>query len=204
MNDNKNLIGKSINLIRNRKLLKTTNDKIQIDVSFREILELNNIDNDFIAVKTTGDGNCIYRSLPTILYQTEKYFKFIKLCHLFLLNEYNFYFRRLISDTRFEDFIERTSKENEFASSWNILACSILLNIPIGMISIDDIKKTYNQMYDLTDNKKTPVYLVYSKENLHFSPILWKESATTRIVNIKHDFYKNKKIEQNLNIKLNY
>ena len=156
-------------------------------------------------IKTTGDGNCLYRSLSLLLFKTENNYKVVKLCHLSILNEYIFFFKKLQLDTSFEIFMETTSKENRFAKSWNILACSILLNKPIAMISIDEIKRTpYNQIYNLSTNDKYLLYLVHSEKGKHFSPILLKNEKNIKLPNITIDFYKNKKIQNNLSIKLGY
>ena len=162
---------KSINFIRNLKFKKVIADQT-IDESMSYILTSSNINNDFVTVDVTGDGNCFYRSIAAFIFESEEKFIIIKICHLYILFKYKHFFEKLRNGLTYEVFLEKTSIDNEFADSFNILAISILLNRSIICFSVDEANQvSYNQIYNISDRNDydDPMLIGHSyKQNILF------------------------------------
>ena len=196
---------KSINFIRNLKFKKVIADQT-IDESMSYILTSSNINNDFVTVDVTGDGNCFYRSIAAFIFETEEKFIIIKICHLYILFKYKHFFEKLRNGLKYEAFLEKTSIDNEFADSFNILAISILLNRSIICFSVDEAYQvSYNQIHYFSDRNDydDPMLIGHSYKLKHFVPVFARK-INTIIPEIKFNFYGNIKKQHNLKIKTNY
>ncbi|CAF1020572.1 unnamed protein product [Brachionus calyciflorus] len=104
------------------------------DVSHGSVLKKWNCHHG-ICLQTTGDGNCLYNSLSLALFGNESYSKNIKLCMVFIILEYEEYFRNLVQSFQYAEGYEKTvvacSTLGIFGNEFNMVALSLLFLRPI-------------------------------------------------------------------------
>jgi hypothetical protein len=118
---------------------------------------------------TTPNGNCLYNAISLALYGNEIKFSDIKLGMIFILFEYEAYFRNLV--TRFDPEVFETQVENSaslgvFGNSFNIISLSLLFLRPIRCYSF--LGKS--RVADVSKLNGYPIFL--SLRHLHFTPIV--------------------------------
>lgn len=90
-------------------------------------------------VITTGDGNCLYNAVSQCLFGDESKQNIIRSCHLFIIFEYEDYFReiykryQICNKNSFEEFIVQNARMNEWACEFNIIAVALLIDRPINI-----------------------------------------------------------------------
>ena len=144
----------------------------KIDKRYQQILDIHNLTN-FKAIFTTGDGNCFYRALSQLLFNSEDKFFILKILGIFIIFEYQEFFTEYIRQfqlaDKFKEFIKQTSKRNSWAKQFNITATSIMLNRTILVFSehnnVGNILK-----YNLNGSDENPILLCLGFN--HFVPVL--------------------------------
>ena len=128
------------NCVRYLRSLKNSASSSQDkqDSDFDELLQLNGVEDQFIAKSIKADGNCLYRSLSFIIFHDEKYFSFIKACCIFILTNYTHefeeYFKIIFTD--YKSKIINMIKKNVWGDESTLLALVILFNRPLISLSI--------------------------------------------------------------------
>ena len=128
-------------------------------------------------LKIAGDGNCLYNSFAKIYFNDEKYYYIIKLCSIFILFEYEIFFKylmiRFLYSYTFKKFILNTCKTRQWGNELNILSISILLNRKVT--SYSEAANAYSNInnrliFNLKEYITEPILIGIS--NLHFFPIV--------------------------------
>ena len=151
-----------------------------IDTSFKPILELNGVSNEYFAIQTSPDGNCFYRSLSTLLFGNEKHFTVVKLCSLFtIVNSFPNIFKHILQRTQsvdsFELFVMKSFKAGEWASDYNILSAVLMLQTSIFCFSSRKISNKLDQhniYYTWPDVFKENCRVSIAFNGSHFVPIV--------------------------------
>jgi hypothetical protein len=139
---------------------------------FKKILNLN---EDLYPVYNSSNGNCLYNSISILLFGNEDFFFIIKICSIFILFEYEFFFKHVIHafdrEVTFEKFILNTCRKNEFGEILNILSISILLNKTVFNF-IESKKKDENVKWIFSLRSNDFQRVLIGCFNSHFFPIL--------------------------------
>ena len=171
--DNIDLIHRVINYLRLKLPNLIYTDQI-LEKCFVSKLAL---PENLLPLKIAGDGNCLYNSFAKIYFNDEKYYYIIKLCSIFILFEYEIFFKylmiRFLYSYTFKKFILNTCKTRQWGNELNILSISILLNRTV--ISYSEAANAYSNInnrliFNLKEYITEPILIGIS--NLHFFPIV--------------------------------
>ena len=109
--NNLDLIHRVINYLR----LKLPNLKYTDQILEKCFVTKLALPENLSPLKIAGDGNCLYNSFSKTYFNDEKYFYIFKLCSIFILFEYEIFFKRLMICNKYtyslENFI-RVEIEN--------------------------------------------------------------------------------------------
>ncbi|CAF1018080.1 unnamed protein product [Brachionus calyciflorus] len=119
---------------------------------------------------TTGNGDCLYNAISLALYGNESNSKKIKLSMVFIMFEYEDYFRNLVESFKYSDSFEKkvidASTLGIFGNEFNMIALSLLFLRPIKCYSLHNIAFNVNT----SQMSGYPIYL--SLKDVHFTPIV--------------------------------
>lgn len=164
--ENKPLIIELVTNLREYLFKIKTSTKI-IDTDFDYIKNIYNINCNIL--KTNGDGNCLYNAISLILCGNESLFSYIKLSMVFILFEYEDFFKLMFKtfcyNETFKQLVIQSSTLIEYAHEYNITALSLLFLRPIYVYT-----STYSFFTNPSNSTKLPIYLAL--HNVHFSPII--------------------------------
>ena len=147
-----------------------------VDRTFDVVLKAHDFSPSFHAKETRGDGNCFYRSISYILFAREDDYYILKLCCIFILYEYETYFKENLdwvyeSAVSFEKYSVNICREKEWAGEVAVIATTILLNRQIISYSCDEKTKTPSSLeYSHDINNIAPILIAYHRH--HYVPIL--------------------------------
>ena len=112
-----------------------------IDTDFSLCIQNTELFGNFIAISTDADGNCLYKAISLLIYGNQDCYIQIKLSVLFILIEYEEYFRNILKVTSpeysFEKLIEDVSQTNSWGNEYTQLAISIVFNRPLNIYLFD-------------------------------------------------------------------
>ena len=84
-----------------------------------------------LAVKTTGDGRCLFHSVSLCIFGNENYTHIIKIACVFVMLENETYFRQILSQQdntlSFEKLIEDNANNDVRGTHFSIIALSLFL-----------------------------------------------------------------------------
>jgi hypothetical protein len=172
-----------------------------IENSMLKILKASNF-RDHLPVSVKADGYCFYSSVSFLLFGSDNHKFIIKLTCIFIMIENRKYFEEIFRthfEGEFEPFILKHMRSKEWTDNHIIQSCSILLNRPIYVYSINDRSEQYNFKYVTNDFKSHSNPLLIAFYASHFSPIL-KENKKHKKNNVilipdKTNIIKQPKIE---------
>jgi hypothetical protein len=108
---------------------------LTITNEYDEILKRNNLCNQYVAVKTQGDGNCFYYAVAMGISNSKRIYKMIKLATACVMHEYEQFFRNVLEQTvhdkTFKQLLLDCTTDHAFACEFHLLAVSILLKRPL-------------------------------------------------------------------------
>ena len=167
------LIQQIISFIRGIRLLYTYNND-KLDSGFDDVLRSSNLVNGFYARSTLGDGNCFYRSVSYLLFGTEDNYQIIKLCCIYILKEYDFFFenesKKICHEFSYKDNFIQVCQENKWADEIVFAAAAIFLNRSVVTITCTEFNKPFVLKFSFGDVYLEPLLIGYSGN--HFIPIL--------------------------------
>jgi hypothetical protein len=123
------------------------------------------------SINTSRDGNCLYHAISLALLGNESISYRIKLAMIFIIFEYEEYFRKLVTEfayvQSFENMVLKSAKLGIYGNEFNMIVLSILFLRPVFCYTntasyIADAVKSLGQAL--------PIYLALNSE--HFSPIV--------------------------------
>ena len=95
----------------------------------------NNQQQYYEPVITTADGNCFYHAISLQLFGHENHSTRLRLANVYVLNQYESYFRDICLKTctsyTYEQLLEQTAKDTKWANEINVLAMTIVIDRPI-------------------------------------------------------------------------
>jgi hypothetical protein len=135
--DTKDLLNHMIDNYRKKAIVLFDPTNNQIATRYAGFLKRNNEDQYYEPVLTTSDGNCFYNAISLQLYGHENHSKRLRLVSLYVLCQYELYFKEICTKTAgdYEQLLVRTSKDKKWATELNILAMTIILDRPIALWS---------------------------------------------------------------------
>ena len=155
-----------VNMIRSVRYLPVYNYQ-ESDLKLSNDFALNF--DSYVCLKTTPDGNCLYNAVSLNLFGMEDYWPYIKLAMIFILFEYEPYFREYIrefSEYSFEGFIENTAKYGSWGNEINILALSVVSLRPMLTLT-----QHSNLWCNPTNSIASP--LILALKSYHFSSVVY-------------------------------
>lgn len=173
-----------------RSIKKYTYFTTQIkDERFNDVLLSNNLTIGYHAKYTVGDGNCFFRSVSYLLFATENCYDIIKLCCIFIILDYESFFKNILKEYcynfNYETLLRNLCRKDEWASEIIFIATSILLNRPILSFTCDEkSKKPFVINYSFEHNDVSPILIGYYKH--HFVPLLRDNKLIKNLNTSKH------------------
>ena len=188
VNNNSDFLKRIINNLRSKEPNLNFQDQ-KLDMLFVSKLAL---PENLLPLKVSGDGNCLYNSFSKTYFNDEKYFYIFKLCSIFILFEYEIFFKRLMICNKYtyslENFILKTCRNREWGTELNILSISILLNRKI--ISYSESKHSFSNVnnrliYNMEEYSTRPILIGLS--SLHFFPIVVNDQTLVSKLYVNKD-----------------
>jgi len=129
-----------------------------IDDEFFSCIQNSELYGYFVPIETEGDGNCLYKAISLLIIGDQNCFSLIKLSVLFILFEYEEYFRNILNATNpeysFEKLIEDTAQTNSWGNEYTQLAISIVFNRPLNIyIFNSNNQPTYIHQFCVNNNQ---------------------------------------------------
>ena len=180
------------------KLLRSVNYKVfnfdkKIDHNYDKIMESNYLSN-FYAIETSL-GDSLFKSISIILCGTEDFYILLKVLCLYILYEYELFFKRIFLQTEsvisFKLFFEKFLNSDSVSDVY-LLIFSVLLARPIKVYSLQMFTKK-SISYNLADEnifKFNAINLCLLRDN--FVPVLSCNSIYPSIIIEESNLNKNK------------
>lgn len=183
--ENNLFIKKMITFMRSIQNYPTFNSQKE-DHMFYDVLKSNNLLPRYHAKHTIGDGNCFYRSVSYLLFSSENNYDIVKLCCIFIIIEYESFFKDIIKqngyDFEYTTLIKNICRKNEWADEVTFIATSIMLNRTILSFTCDENTKKHLLLnFSFEDNNAKPILIGYFKQ--HFVPILLETKKDEKVFN---------------------
>lgn len=129
-----------------------------IDDEFISCIQNSELFGHFVPIETEGDGNCLYKAISLSIIGDQNYFSLIKLSVIFILFEYEDYFRNILNHTSpeysFEKLVEDTAQTNSWGNEYTQLAISIVFNRPLNIyIFNSNNQPTYIHQFCVINNQ---------------------------------------------------
>lgn len=139
---------KIIRTLRNQEIALFSENEMKIDRSY-SFLEVNYKEFvNFKSIVTSADGNCFYKGICLCLFGNEEFGEVLRLVVLFVLIEYEQYFRNLINfsygEQKLNELVVLISTDKNWANEYEIHAMSIALNRPINIYSANEKNRIFN------------------------------------------------------------
>ena len=118
----------------------------KVDRNFEHIIKQTNDLNSYMPIITTGDGNCLFNSISVIAFGHENEANLLRLVVVFILLNYDLYFKDLLIKTAatstFEEFVVETSKIFNWTNDNVLVAVSIMICRPIYCYTMNKNRNT--------------------------------------------------------------
>ena len=190
-NANRNVILNLVKLIRQKSTTYYNGD--EIDANFEMLTEQHEITDKLFPIKTKGDGNCFFYSISKVLFGSDIQYKNIRLGVIFVLLEYEKYFKRVIKvsfgSDEFSKIVQSVAKDKNWANEYMLLATAIVLNRPLICLTIEK-KCVFSHEYCVNKKQKNNQQIHVALKNFHFVPLLPKKELKVHISAKQNQFEK--------------
>lgn len=136
------------------------------------------LEDNLFPIHSKEDGNCLYNSLALLLFSDESFYFIIKLCSIFILIDYENYFKSLMINMKyeysFEEFLINTCKNKEWATEINVLSIAFLLNRSVFIYNSTN-NQEINIRHEFSAEKSEILPILIGLCSSHFFPILLNE-----------------------------
>ncbi len=158
------------------KILQTESPKTystqKVTNIYADILKKNSLSYDFVAIQTKPDGNCFYRGASIGLFDSDKFYKLIKLGVARTLLDNEQYIMNILKHTAaeksFESILFDCVSDGAWANEYHMLGMSIVIRCPVFCFTSHKMHHMYCA-YKYAENKK-PLWFIH--HNLHFTILM--------------------------------
>lgn len=145
--------------------------------------------NEFEALRTTGDGNCMFHALSLVLFSNEEHSKTLRLLLLrHVLSNWYLLLKNCgpCFDKTLEQLIKTIVNQKEWGNGAHLFLFSEILEHPIYVVTITSKNRVENHVYISNPKKKrnARIYLFLKKDQKHFEALVPKESVPINSINI--------------------
>ena len=172
----KSLFQSCIKYLRENKMYTLYSSEM-VDNNFDNLMATNDLTNRFVAKSTIGDGNCFYRAISYVIFRSEDYFFYIKICCVFLLHEYKVHFKSFLRDSTDQKSVSDDTiflgkilyflEDNTYSDECSYLLASILINIPLISITCCKRSVPFKLKYCTSKNiDKQPIHIGFLSQHM--------------------------------------